>query len=69
MPVDAEEEGWRALSKELGDSLFEVEGAFLEIVYRRGAERLKRDEALRAYMRAWSRLDLATRLLTDLLLK
>ena len=68
MKMDAEEEAWLALSKELGEALFEVEGALLEIVDQRAADRLKRDEALRTYMKAWTRLDLANRLLTNLLL-
>jgi hypothetical protein len=69
MHMDAEEEAWIALSNELGEALLEVERAFLVIVDRRGASRLRRDEALRMYTKAWSRLDLANRLLTHLLLK
>ena len=67
--MDAEEEAWRTLSEELGEALLDAERTFLHVVDQRGANRLTRDEALQAYMLAWSRLAAANGLLTHFLVK
>lgn len=67
--MDQKEEAWLVLSRELGEALLDAERTFLDVVDNYHAPRLKRDEALRAYLEAWSRLARAHRLLAHLLLE
>jgi hypothetical protein len=66
--LDADEDTWTALSEQLGEALLDAERTFLDVVERRGMNRLMRDEAARTYLIAWSRLALVHRAMARYLL-
>ena len=68
MATDEREGAWLALSQEMGESLLDVERAFLTLVDSRGASLASREQAVRMYLAAWSRLRGAHRLLAHYLL-